>query len=248
MPRANRYFLPGYIWHITHRCHQREFLLEFSRDRQRWLHWLFEARKRFGLCVLNYTVTSNHVHLLVKDTGNGAIPKSMQLVAGRVGQEFNQRKGRKGAFWEDRYHATAVSADDHLVRCLTYIDLNMVRAGAVEHPSDWPEGGYAELFSRRSRYTIIDQSALLSLLGSRSVEEVKAARKSRLREEVAAQPARDDRWTQALAVGDLRFVEEVQAKLGGKARWRSVDEDLKGCVLREGEAEYGPISTPKRYL
>jgi hypothetical protein len=30
MPRANRYFLPGYIWHITHRCHQKEFLLRFD--------------------------------------------------------------------------------------------------------------------------------------------------------------------------------------------------------------------------
>lgn len=23
MPRANRYFLPHQVWHITHRCHQR---------------------------------------------------------------------------------------------------------------------------------------------------------------------------------------------------------------------------------
>jgi hypothetical protein len=37
MPRASRYFLPGYVWHITHRCHQKEFLLKFSRDRKRWL-------------------------------------------------------------------------------------------------------------------------------------------------------------------------------------------------------------------
>ncbi len=21
MPRANRYLLPGYVWHLTHRCH-----------------------------------------------------------------------------------------------------------------------------------------------------------------------------------------------------------------------------------
>jgi len=34
MPRANRYFLPGYIWHITHRCHKKEFLLKFSTDRK----------------------------------------------------------------------------------------------------------------------------------------------------------------------------------------------------------------------
>ena len=30
MPRANRYFLPGHVWHITHRCHKKEFLLKFA--------------------------------------------------------------------------------------------------------------------------------------------------------------------------------------------------------------------------
>ncbi|MCA1779192.1 MAG: transposase [Xanthomonadaceae bacterium] len=110
MPRANRHFIPDQIWHLTHRCHRREFLLKFSRDRRRWRHWLFQARKRFNLCVLDYIATSNHVHLLVKDRGRGEIARSMQLIASRTGQEHNQRKQRRGAFWEDRYHATAVLA------------------------------------------------------------------------------------------------------------------------------------------
>ena len=37
MPRARRHFIPGYIWHITHRCHKKEFLLRFAKDRQRWM-------------------------------------------------------------------------------------------------------------------------------------------------------------------------------------------------------------------
>jgi len=49
MLRANRYFLPEHIWHITHRCHQKEFLLKFIKDRHRWRYWLFEAKKRYGL-------------------------------------------------------------------------------------------------------------------------------------------------------------------------------------------------------
>jgi uncharacterized membrane protein YbaN (DUF454 family) len=28
--------------------------LIFAKDRNRWRHWLFEARKRFGSCVLTY--------------------------------------------------------------------------------------------------------------------------------------------------------------------------------------------------
>ena len=103
MPRAHRHFLPGHVWHITHRCHQRKFLLKFARDRRRYLHWLFEAKKRFGLCVLDYGVTSNHIHLLVKDTGSGVIAESMQLIAGRTGQEYNQRKGKQGAFWDTSF-------------------------------------------------------------------------------------------------------------------------------------------------
>jgi len=45
MPRGNRYYLSGYVWHIIHRCHKREFLLKFARDRRRWLQWLGEAVK-----------------------------------------------------------------------------------------------------------------------------------------------------------------------------------------------------------
>jgi len=96
MPRASRHFLPGYVWHITHRCHQRKFLLKFARDRRRYLHWVFEARQRFGLCVLDYTVTSNHVHLLVKDTGADVIAESMQLIAGRTPRStINERVSRE---------------------------------------------------------------------------------------------------------------------------------------------------------
>jgi putative transposase len=33
-------FLADHVWHITYRCHQKEFLLKFARDRERYLHWL----------------------------------------------------------------------------------------------------------------------------------------------------------------------------------------------------------------
>jgi len=91
-------------------------------------------------------VTSNHAHLLVADDGDrDVIPKSMQLVTGRTGQEYNVRKNRKGAFLEDRYHAMAIENGDHLLRCIVYIDLNMVRAGTVNHPSKWEFSGYNEI-------------------------------------------------------------------------------------------------------
>ena len=76
------------------------------------MRWVFEAKKRFGLSVLDYMVTCNHVHFLIKDTGPNVIARSMQLIAGRTGQGYNERNGRHGAFWEDRYHATAIETDE----------------------------------------------------------------------------------------------------------------------------------------
>ena len=172
MARANRHHLPGYVWHITHRCHKREFLLKFDKDKRRWIHWLFEAKKRFGLMILNFTVTSNHIHLLVYDGKVDIIPKSIQLIAGRTGREYNQRKNRKGAFWEDRYHATAVKTGKHLIRCLAYIDLNMVRAGVVQHPGEWVYGGYQEIQNPRQRYTLINRQKLTALLGIKDNDQL----------------------------------------------------------------------------
>ena len=63
----------------------------------------------------------NHIHWLVQDeNGRNVIPKSIQLVAGRTGQEFNNRKKRKGSFWEDRYHATAIKTGEQLLHHADY--------------------------------------------------------------------------------------------------------------------------------
>ena len=202
MPRANRHFLPGYVWHITHRCHRRSFLLKFARDRHSYLRWLFEAKKRFGLSVLNYIVTCNHVHLLVRDSGPNVIADRMQLIAGRTGQEYNQRKGRHGAFWEDRYHATAIDADDHLHSCLVYIDLNMVRARVVTHPDDWAHSGYREIQNPPKRYGIINLWELSSLCGFSEVAEFQQVHRRWVDDALTRERmTREGRWSEAIAVG-----------------------------------------------
>lgn len=243
MSRSNRHFLPGYAWHITHRCHKRESLLKFARDRRTWMGWLFEAKKRYKLRVLNYTVTSNHIHLLVFDSGEReTIPRSLQLVAGRTAQEFNQRKKRKGAFWEDRYHATAVETNHHLVNCLTYIDLNMVRAGMVTHPSQWKSGGYEEIQAPKERYSIIDHAALMDLLGLASIEALRRSHRAWVEEALArAENLREAKWTESVAVGSRDFVTTIKAKLGIRAKGRRIVGMDDESSLRESQSPYDDV-------
>ena len=240
MARAKRHYIQGYIWHITHRCHKREFLLKFSKDRHRWLQWLYQARKRYGLTILNYMVTSNHIHLLVSDDGErDVIPNSMQLVAGRTGQEYNQRRNRKGAYWEDRYHATVVESGDHLARCMVYIDTNMVRAGVVSHPAMWPFCGYNEIQEPRRKNVLINYEKLQRLLGATSYEQLKSSHKGWIDEYLGdGLQARQDEWTRSIAVGSRPFIEKVKNILGFRAKGREVIEGFEGYQLRERSAGY----------
>ena len=123
----------------------------------------------------------------------------MQLIAGCVGRAYNRRKRRQGAFWEDCYHATAVDTDDHLARCVTYIDLNMVRAGVVDHPRHWAEAGYHEIQQPPARYRIIDREALCGLLGT--ADEKLAALQNQWIEATLARggAAREPQWSEAVA-------------------------------------------------
>ena len=241
MARAKRHYVPGHVWHITHRCHKREFLLKFPRDRRRWIEWLYQARRRYRLSVLDYMVTSNHIHLLVFDHGGrNIIPNSIKLVAGRTGQEYNTRKKRKGAFWEDRYHATAVESRRYLRQCITYIDMNMVRAGVVTHPSDWQTCGYNEIQSPRKRKGIIDFDRLIDLLGVETYEDLKAAHFKWVNSSLQANNrVKEDRWTQSVAVGSKTFVEKVKESLGFRARGRKIIHTDEICELRETPVAYG---------
>lgn len=246
MARANRHYIPGYVWHITHRCHKKEFLLKFACDRRRWINWLFEAKKRFNLSVLNYMVTSNHIHLLVYDNnGPDAIPKSMQLIAARTGQEYNIRKQRRGAFWEDRYHATAIEKNAHLNRCLVYIDLNMVRAGVVDHPKMWPFGGYNEIQNPPRRYRIIDLDSLARLMGCTDLQNLQSAHKRWVEASLRPdKPQRESHWTDSIAVGSKSFIEEVKKSLGLKTKGRSIAGSNDNYQLKENVSNFGNTFLP----
>ena len=240
MPRAHRYYMPGYIWHLTHRCHRKQFLLRYKRDRLAWVGWLYEARRRYGLCVLDYTVTSNHVHLIVRDRGAGEIAASMQLLEGCLGQAYNRRKDRRGAYWEDNYHATAVESGLHLARCLVYVDLNMVRAGVVSSPSEWETGGYHEIQAPRQRYRIIDREALAAAL------EVDLRNLSQYHAEWIAtalaqrELCRQPQWSESVAVGSRVFAAHVIGELGARARDRRIENQAGLYVVREATAPYWP--------
>lgn len=164
----------------------------------------------------------------------------MKLVAGRTGQEFNQRKNLRGAFWEDRHHATAVETGGHLARCMVYIDKNMVRAGVVSHPATWPFSGYNQIQVPRKKNVLIDYERLQTLLGLGSYNEVKCCHKKWVDTYLAnGQASHHEEWTQSIAVRSRPLVERVKELLGFRAKGREVAEGAEGYQLRDPLPRYG---------
>ena len=144
----------------------------------------------------------------------------MQSLAGDFAQAYNIRKKRGGAFWGDRYHACQIEGGEHLWNCLKYVDMNMVRAGAVDHPSQWRWCGYQETAGLRQRYRLIDRSALMDALGDGStMESFKKNYSFCIEEAVSAQEfSREAMWSESLAVGSEGFVTEVEQSLRNRFR------------------------------
>jgi putative transposase len=195
-------------------------------------------------------VTSNHIHLLVvggKD--HEVIPKSIQLIAGRTGQEYNQRKRRKGAFWEDRYHATAIENGMHLIQCLIYIDLNMVRAGVVAQPEGWHFSGYHEIQHPHKRYRIIDLEKMIELSETTSQEKFKKIYMEWVEEKLNnGNLFREEKWTESIAVGGEEFVKGIKEDLGVKVLGRTTITDGDQNQLREAQQPYKAHFAPEKGL
>lgn len=209
--------------------------MKFAKDRHRWTQWLFEAKRRYGLTILNYVVTSNHIHLLVVDDNDRmTIPKAIQLTAGRVAQEYNQRKRRKGAYWEDWYHATAIETGRHLLRCIVYIDLNMVRSGVISHPREWAFGGYNEIQFPCRKSILINYDKLASLSGCDSYVTFKKLHGNLVNDALKRNKIhRESCWSQSIAVGEKEFITEVKKRLASKALGRKTEPLDDGFQLRE---------------
>ena len=170
--------------------------------------------KRYKVEILNYMITSNHVHLLVWSKKYSDIPAAIQYLHSRVGQEYNNMKNREGAFWKDRYHSTLVKSGYHLSRCLFYIDMNMIRCGAVHDPADWKHTGYHEIIGTKQRYRVIKIESLMGCLGMSDYKRFRDWYVEALNVEVAKNYySRVPLWTESIAVGDKEWIENISAEL-----------------------------------
>jgi len=123
----------------------------------------------------------------------------------------------------------------------------MVRARAVEHPSEWGRfSGYNEIQNPNRRYSLIDHRQLAILLGKDMEEDLVASHAHCIEEALERENrTRDARWSGSIAVGSKEFVEEAKEELGALFESRKVEGKGEQYELHERQIPFNCRSIPE---
>jgi len=140
-----------------------------------------------------------------------------------------------------------IEGGDHLWNCLRYIDLNMVRAGVVRHPSEWEWCGYREIVGERKRFCVLEIVRLTNILGLSDRKSLADIHQRRISDAImAGRMNREGIWTESVAVGSKAFLKEIVSR----NRWRkkpciAVTADGE-CYIAEGQSGMRLSKTVKK--
>ncbi|MCL2887459.1 MAG: transposase, partial [Betaproteobacteria bacterium] len=137
MPRRPRVVLPNLPLHLIQRGNNRQVCFITDEDCRAYLGCLSEYADAAGCRIHAHVLMTNHVHLLVSPPHGEAIGKMMKALGQRYVQYINRTYYRSGTLWEGRYRSCLMQAENYLLACQRYIELNPVRAGMVRHPAEY---------------------------------------------------------------------------------------------------------------
>src|SRR6187551_3554571 len=123
MPRKPRLHVDGGFYHVILRANHRQTIFFTSADRTLFAELVAENIERFGMRVHAFCWMSNHVHLLMQ-VGSLPLAKAMMRIAGRFARHMQRSLRTTGHFFERRYRAILVDADEYLLELVRYIHLN----------------------------------------------------------------------------------------------------------------------------
>ena len=96
---------------------------------------------RFGMRLNEFSVQSNHFHLIVEAQDKKALARGLQGLSIRVAKAVNRASGRKGRVFADRYHAHVLKTPSEVRNAVVYVRRN-VHKHVKEHtgrivPPSW---------------------------------------------------------------------------------------------------------------
>ena len=121
----------------------RQDIFEYREDYDRFLVCLSDVKKKSGIKLPGYCLMNNHVHILI-----GIEEEPIGVVFKRIGVSYaywyNQKYGRQGPLFQDRFKSEPITDDLYLLSALRYIHQNPVKAGLCKQAGDYEWSSYSD--------------------------------------------------------------------------------------------------------
>lgn len=214
MARLPRICPPGIPVHLIQRGNNRQVCFAAAEDFAAYANWLHESSVKYGVAIHAWVFMTNHVHILATPQAHDSISRMMQVVGRHYVRYFNRTHNRTGTLWEGRFKSCVVDAENYVLSCQRYIELNPVRANMVSDPSDYLWSSYrsnglgkpAELWTPHEVYLSMGKSDQARIQAYQALfnTHIEGGVLRNIRESV----------NKGLALGNQRFKDEVEQRTG----------------------------------
>jgi len=157
-------FVEDGVYHITQRAPGRELLFLEKSDYLRFLSLLREIAKEFNLCILCFSLLTNHLHILTQIKKKN-LDRAMKNLFQSYAQYFNKKYQRKGHVFCGVYSASLCDNDEYLLVSSLYIHLNAYKAGIAKSPFSY-RWHSLDLYTKPIKKSFISNNLILGILDS----------------------------------------------------------------------------------
>ncbi len=218
MARLPRLCIPGIPQHIIQRGVNRQVCFAAEEDFAAYAHWLRECAVKYHVAVHAWVFMTNHVHLLVTPQDKQSTSRMMQTLGRYYVRYFNRTYCRTGTLWEGRFKSSLVSAEEYLLICQRYIELNPVRAGMVSVPGEYRWSSYCSNGLGRPA-KLWTPHPVYSALGNSVKERTSSYRQlfsGHLDDNLVMEIR--ELTNKGMALGNDKFKEEIEVLIGRRVR------------------------------
>lgn len=133
----------GSTFHVTWRCHNREWLLGKVWAKELYYRLLLRYKDRYQVQIYSYCLMDNHPHLTGRMASLELFSDFFRVVNSCFARRYNREVSRRGQVVMDRFKSPQIQTDADLLKVMLYVDLNPKRAGKVSHPHENEFSSYA---------------------------------------------------------------------------------------------------------
>jgi putative transposase len=135
--RTSRTVAPGLPHHVLQYGNYGHRVFDDACDYERYLGWLAEYGRRFGMTIWAYCLMPNHVHHICVPLTESALGRTFNALHMRFAQYMNLKRGVRGHLWQGRFYSSILD-ELHAYEAVRFVETNPLRWRLVDEAQAYP--------------------------------------------------------------------------------------------------------------